>query len=570
MPNWLHLPVGYHGRASSLVVSGTPVRPAPGPDAAGRRPSRRCSAPAACWTSSWRWASSSAGGNRLGEPIGVDEAGGRHLRPGAGQRLVGPGHPEVGVPAAGPVQRQELRHQHLALGGHPRGPGAVPLRRRPPQDPAAAALPAGGRPPHLRHQPGGGGARRRRRRRACGSAPATSATCTGPWPSSWPTTRSPAATWAPATCWPPAPSAGRTRAATARCWRSPGAAPSRSTCPAASERKFLADGDTVTMSGWCQGDGYRVGFGEVTGTIAARPRRAVSSAGRRHPLAAGDRRRSTRAQVTAFRREVNRRHGLDLADWDALWRWSVAHAPDFWSERVGLRRRGGRQGPGPVLADGDRMPGARWFPGARLNYAENLLQGDDAAEVLVFRGEAGPTVRLTRAELRAETARVAAGLAADGVGPGDAGGRLPAQPARDGDRHAGDRQPGRGLVQLLARLRQPGRAGPLRPDRTRRSCSPPTATATAAAATTAGPPSARLRGALPSLRRTVVVPFLAPDAPSPPAGAVGLGRLRHPGRAAGLHAGGLRPIPCSSCSPPAPRACPSAWCTRWAAPCCST
>ncbi len=51
------------------------------------------------------------------------------------------------------------------------------------------------------------------------------------------------------------------------------------TLPGGEERKFLADGDTVTMTGWCQGDGYRVGFGEVAGTVHAGPRRAVSGAG---------------------------------------------------------------------------------------------------------------------------------------------------------------------------------------------------------------------------------------------------------------------------------------------------
>ena len=65
------------------------------------------------------------------------------------------------------------------------------------------------------------------------------------------------------------------------------------------------------------------------------------------------------------------------------------------------------------------MPGARWFPSARLNYAENLLRhtGDDPA--LVFRAEDGRREVWSRDRLRAEVARVAAGLRADGVGPGD-------------------------------------------------------------------------------------------------------------------------------------------------------
>ena len=79
------------------------------------------------------------------------------------------------------------------------------------------------------------------------------------------------------------------------------------------------------------------------------------------------------------------------------------------------------------------MPGARWFPDARLNYAENLLRpehdgaGDGGA--LVFRGEDGPTRRIGRAELRREAARAARALRAAGVGPGDrVAGYLPNAP----------------------------------------------------------------------------------------------------------------------------------------------
>ena len=65
------------------------------------------------------------------------------------------------------------------------------------------------------------------------------------------------------------------------------------------------------------------------------------------------------------------------------------------------------------------MPGARWFPGARLNFAENLLRGPDAEPAIVFRNERGDRRELSWQALRSEVARVAAGLARDGVGPGD-------------------------------------------------------------------------------------------------------------------------------------------------------
>ncbi len=126
-----------------------------------------------------------------------------------------------------------------------------------------------------------------------------------------------------------------------------------------------------------------------------------------------------RALVTDFRHAVNARHGLELADHEALWRWSVAERGAFWSLLWGWCGVVG-EGPGePAVIDPGAMPGARWFPAARLNYAENLLQGPDTDEALVFRGEDGESRRLARGELRRDVAAVAGALAADGVGPGD-------------------------------------------------------------------------------------------------------------------------------------------------------
>ena len=65
------------------------------------------------------------------------------------------------------------------------------------------------------------------------------------------------------------------------------------------------------------------------------------------------------------------------------------------------------------------MPGARWFPGTRLNFAENLLRGPDREAALVFRNERGTRRELSWQELRSEVARIADGLRASGVGSGD-------------------------------------------------------------------------------------------------------------------------------------------------------
>lgn len=125
------------------------------------------------------------------------------------------------------------------------------------------------------------------------------------------------------------------------------------------------------------------------------------------------------AVVTSFRGEVNHRLNLNLASYDDLFHWSVADRPAFWRT---LWEFAGVVGDGPgdtILTAGDRMPGARWFPEARLNFAENLLRGPGEREAIVFQGEVGETRRLSMKELRAAVARVAGALAADGVRPGD-------------------------------------------------------------------------------------------------------------------------------------------------------
>ncbi|MBE0567785.1 MAG: acetoacetate--CoA ligase [Krumholzibacteria bacterium] len=224
-----------------------------------------------------------------------------------------------------------------------------------------------------------------------------------------------------------------------------------------------------------------------------------------------------RAQATLFRRAVAHRRGLDLADWDALWRWSVAAPADFWSELWDFAGVVGERGEGPVLVDGDRMPGARWFPGARLNYAENLLQGDADREALVFRGEGTRERRLDFGQLRAETARVAAGLAADGVGPGvRVAGFLPNLPetvvAMLATASLGgvwtSCSPDFGAQGVLDRFGQVAPRVLFAADGYRYGGRTVDVRSTVV----------RLQGALPGLRRTVWVPFADPSAP-PPAGA---------------------------------------------------
>ena len=135
------------------------------------------------------------------------------------------------------------------------------------------------------------------------------------------------------------------------------------------------------------------------------------------------------AQITTFRAAAEAASGLNLPDYAALHAWSIDDPAAFW--RL-VWTDSGVIGDGPgesILRDGDRMPGAEFFPGARLNFAENLLRRADDRDAIVFWGEDQDRRRLTWAELDAKVAALAGALRADGVGVGDrVAGYLPNMP----------------------------------------------------------------------------------------------------------------------------------------------
>jgi acetoacetyl-CoA synthetase len=102
-----------------------------------------------------------------------------------------------------------------------------------------------------------------------------------------------------------------------------------------------------------------------------------------------------------------------------LWQWSIEHPAEFWQDVWQLGGVKASRSADRALVDGEKMPGARWFEGARLNFAENLLRRHDASPALIFVGEDGRRRELSWAGLRTEVRRLAAALAADGVGVGD-------------------------------------------------------------------------------------------------------------------------------------------------------
>ncbi len=132
-----------------------------------------------------------------------------------------------------------------------------------------------------------------------------------------------------------------------------------------------------------------------------------------------DAERIERATITGYTRWLEQARGLDLPDYASLWEWSTTDLEGFWAsiwERFDVVA--------PVSYErvlGSRaMPGAEWLPGARLNYAEHALRVRDSDAVAIrHASELRPLAEITRGELRDEVARLAGGLRALGVGPGD-------------------------------------------------------------------------------------------------------------------------------------------------------
>ncbi|BBO84644.1 acetoacetyl-CoA synthetase [Desulfosarcina ovata subsp. sediminis] len=125
------------------------------------------------------------------------------------------------------------------------------------------------------------------------------------------------------------------------------------------------------------------------------------------------------SNMVRFMTEVNRRFNLSLSDYDQLWQWSIDHIAEFWDLFWKFAGIISSKPYDQVVDDPKKMPGARWFAGAELNFAENLLRFRDDRTALIFQGEGQPLASMTYAELYAQTSRMAQALAAAGVRKGD-------------------------------------------------------------------------------------------------------------------------------------------------------
>ena len=120
--------------------------------------------------------------------------------------------------------------------------------------------------------------------------------------------------------------------------------------------------------------------------------------------------------MSQFAEWLAARNVTSFADYADLHRYSVTAPAQFWSSLWDFSQVIGDKGEPPYLADADQMPGARFFPNAQLNFAENLLAAPGADPAIVFWGEDKVKRRLSRAELRAEVARAHAALGQGDVG----------------------------------------------------------------------------------------------------------------------------------------------------------
>jgi acetoacetyl-CoA synthetase len=120
-----------------------------------------------------------------------------------------------------------------------------------------------------------------------------------------------------------------------------------------------------------------------------------------------------------FMTRVNDTYGKNFTEYPPLWEWSVENLEDFWKTAWDFLDINVSVPYEKVIQDKDKMPGAKFFVGSQLNFAENLLRFRDDRTALVFRGEDSVRRTLTYNQLYTEVARTAAALKAQGIQPGD-------------------------------------------------------------------------------------------------------------------------------------------------------
>lgn len=129
--------------------------------------------------------------------------------------------------------------------------------------------------------------------------------------------------------------------------------------------------------------------------------------------------RKSEANITRFISLVKEKFNLQIASYPQLYHWSIENPIDFWETMWDFAEIKASKKYDSVVEDITKFPGTKWFPGAKLNFAENLLRYRDDQVAFIFKGETQTSASLTYAELYDKVARLAKSLRELGVGPGD-------------------------------------------------------------------------------------------------------------------------------------------------------
>ncbi|MHA1687867.1 MAG: acetoacetate--CoA ligase [Promethearchaeota archaeon] len=125
------------------------------------------------------------------------------------------------------------------------------------------------------------------------------------------------------------------------------------------------------------------------------------------------------ANVTRFIEHVNNKYKAGILDGKALYKWSVDNIPQFWEAMWEFSEIIASKKYDRVVEDLNVFPGTKWFPGARINFAENLLKYKDDQKAFIFQGETKVSKSITYEELNKQVARLAKSLKEIGIKPGD-------------------------------------------------------------------------------------------------------------------------------------------------------
>ena len=125
------------------------------------------------------------------------------------------------------------------------------------------------------------------------------------------------------------------------------------------------------------------------------------------------------SQMEAFRLQVNSRFDINLANYNELYEWSINHISDFWKAIWGYMAIEHSNDYSKIVDDPNKMPGAKWFPGVQMNYAENLLRIRTEKPAIYFKNENNTTKVLSFKELFNSVEKLVSALKNIGIESGD-------------------------------------------------------------------------------------------------------------------------------------------------------